>query len=431
MLAGALLANAAHAGETGRTVSGVSAVQMFDLATRAEKEHDTALATQIYEALATDPSLDARSEARFRHARLLIEQKRLADAAVLYRAILDEKPNAQRVRLELAALMARMGNMASARRALRQVQAGGLPPDVARLVDQYVAALRAAKPINASIELALAPSNNINRATTATKLDTVIAPFQISDDARAQSGLGLKLGGQISGRLPVGRHLDLVARLSGQGNFYRAGTFNDMTTSAQLGIEGVVRGLRLRPMAGHSRRWYGGQIYADTDTISLNAGRGVGRRAQVELDLALGRADYKLNDLQDGTIVTANLAYERALSQRMGGSVSLGMERVAARDLGYATLAFNGQGLIWREMGKTSLYLLTSISRLNADARLLLFADRRRDWLVRATVGATFRKLTVAGFSPIVRLSYEDNQSTVGLYRYHRLSGDVGITRAF
>jgi hypothetical protein len=158
------------------TVSGLKPTQMFDLASQAEQKQDTALAVQIYKALANDPSLDVRNEARFRHAKLMVRDRRLNEAAVLYRAILDEKPDAQRVRLELAGVLAQMGEVGRARRELRQAQAGGLPPDVAHVVDQFQAALRSYKPLGGSFELGLAPSTNINRATSANTINTVIAP---------------------------------------------------------------------------------------------------------------------------------------------------------------------------------------------------------------------------------------------------------------
>jgi hypothetical protein len=62
---------------------------------------------------------------------------------------------------------------------------------------------------------------------------------------------------------------------------------------------------------------------------------------------------------------------------------------------------------------------------------LFLFPERRREWLYQASGGATFRTLTVHGFAPLVRLTYERNYSTVGLYDYRRLAADIGIARAF
>jgi len=114
-----------------------SAPQVFDLATKAQNANDTATAITLYRALEHDPDVDVRCEARFRHGQLLESQKLYADAAVLFRAVLDEKPDATRVRLELAKVLALSGRENAARRELRAAQAGGLPPDVARLVNQF------------------------------------------------------------------------------------------------------------------------------------------------------------------------------------------------------------------------------------------------------------------------------------------------------
>lgn len=414
-----------------RTITGVSAGQLFDLAERAEKRGDNATAEKIYKGLEQDPLADNRNEARFRHGQLLARLGKLAEAATLYRAILDEMPDAQRVRLELAALLGRMGDMAAARRALRQAQAGGLPPDVARVVDQYAAALRSYKPINASLEIALSPSNNINRATSATTLDTILAPFQLSDDARARSGLGLRISAQVAARLPLSHQLNLTGRLSEQANFYRDASFDDWVGAGEVGVETLLGKFRLRPLIGRSYRWYGTHPYATTDTASFSVDRALGHRDQLSAKLGFGRANYRLNDLQDGHIYDASLTYERAVSARAGGSIGLSFERQGARDPGYATKAGAVELLAWRDAGRTTFYATGSVSRLTADARLTLFPEPRKDWQFRLTVGATLRRFTIASFAPVVRLSYERNQSTVGIYDYHRLGADIGISRAF
>lgn len=82
-------------------------------------------------------------------------------------------------------------------------------------------------------------------------------------------------------------------------------------------------------------------------------------------------------------------------------------------------------------MGRTTAFLSGGVHRLEGDDGLFLFPARRQEWLWQASIGATFRRLQIAGFAPVVRVSYERNASTVGLYDYHRLFGQVGITRAF
>jgi outer membrane protein len=414
-----------------RVVRGLSSLQLFELADRALAASDISSAETIYRALAADPDANVRAEARFRHAQLLQSQKRLTDAAILLRAILDEKPDAQRVRLELAKVLALMGDQQGAYRALRQAQAGGLPPDVAALVSQFTTAFRANKPYGFSVELALAPDSNINRATSADTLDTIIAPLQLSDDAQQQSGVGLKIGTQAFARIPLGKDVNLAPRLSGQASLYRSRQFNDIAGSAQLGVEWTKGRSRYIPAIGRTYRWYGGKVYAVTDTASINWRRRLGKKAQLDTDIAIGRSAYKLNLLQSGTIYTASLSYERAFDARSGGSVTVSGQRQSANDAGYAT-ASGGLGLLyWHELGQMTVFGTADVRRLEADARLLLFPKRRQETYGRLSLGATFRQIQVAGFSPLLRGSYERNKSSVGLYNYSRSAFEVGITRAF
>jgi hypothetical protein len=406
--------------------------QLFSVADQARDAGDFPSAEAAYRALTSHPDLELRTEARFRLGQMLASQKKFAEAAVLYRAILDEKPNAQGVRLELAAVLAYMGKEASARREIRQVKAtGGLPIEVAQLVDQFSTSLRALRPYGASFELALAPSTNINRATSATTLDTVIAPFELSDDARAQSGVGLKLGGQVYGRVALNPALKLIARGSAQSSLYRAKQFNDVVFAAEAGLDTNVGKVRLQPKAGRSWRYFGNKLYATTNTLSVNGTKALGKSGQLEIDGSLGFTSYRLNKLQDGKIMAFSAGYERALSARAGGGLTINVQRQTARDPGYANWSGGVTLLAWREIYGSTVFVTAQGSRLVSDARLALFPKKREDWLGRANLGINVRKIQIAGFSPVVRLSYEYNASTVGLYDFKRVGAEIGITRAF
>lgn len=409
----------------------LSAAQMLDVASQAQQAGKLADAETIYAALTKDPDIDVRSEARFRLSQLLTGQKRYVDAAIALRAILDEKSDAQRVRLELARVLALMGDERGAFKVLRQASAGGLPPDVALVVKQFTNAFRSRKPLGASLELALAPDSNINRSTNADTLDTIVAPLQLSRDARRQSGVGLKIGGQAYVRLPVAEGVRWLTRLSSQANLYRSSAFNDISGSAQTGVEWSKGRSVWSPSLGRTYRWYGGNLYAVTDTASLNWRRALGVKAQLESDAAVGRSGYRLNALQSGTIYDFSVSYERALSMRSGGSVTLSTERQKAADPGYSTTSAGLGVAYWHELGQITLFASANARRLEADARLLLFPRRRRETYWRLGAGATFRQIQIAGFSPVLRASHERNRSSVGIYDYGRNTVEFGISRAF
>jgi tetratricopeptide (TPR) repeat protein len=415
----------------GQVRTGLKAADIMAVAERAEAAGDSATAIDAYTALAADPDIDVRSEARFRHGKLLAAAKDYRGAALLYRAILDEKPDAGRVRLELASVLYLLGDLGGSRRELRQAQAGGLPPDVAVVVDQFAGALRSLRPYGASISIALAPDSNINRATDAQTLDTIIAPLDLSEDARERSGVGLKVGAQAFARLPLAPGLSILPRLSGQGELYREKRFNDVSGSVGLGLELVSGADRIRPSAGATWRQYGGDLYARTQNVSVGWSHPLGRLAQLDTDVSVSRTRYLQNALQDGWIYDLGASYQRAFDARSGGTLSLSATRQSAEDPGYSTTSGGATLLGYREFGRTTAFASAGVRRLVGDERLFLFPEKRREWLLSASMGATFRAATVAGFAPLVRLSFERNASSVGIYDYTRQAAEFGITRAF
>lgn len=409
----------------------LTAEQMFALAEEAGRRGDLAAAEAVYRALAEDPSIDLRSEARFRLAMMAVSRGRFADAAILLRRILDERPDAHRVRLELARILERMGDDVGARRALREAQAGGLPPDVARLVDRYSAALRARKPFGASIELAIAPDSNINRATRSETLGTVIGDFVLDEDSRERSGTGIAARGQAFVRRPIGERTNLLARISGSTDLYRHGDFNDLALGLSAGPEVAVGRDRIALEVGVLRRWYGGRKLSDTVHIGINWMRPVDRQSQLRTTLVAGIVDRALNPLQDGKNWSLSIAYERALSSRAGVAISLSAFLQDLQDPGYSIASVRAELTGYRDFGPTTVVGTLAYGRLESPERLIIYPRRRVDDHFRLSVAATFRQLAVQGFAPLVRIIAERNRSSIELFDYRRLRGEFGIARAF
>jgi len=166
----------------------MSAAELFAFADAARDRGELELAEKAYRALARDPELELRVEARFRLGMMLADRMgKYREAAVEFRAILDEKPDAAGVRLQLARMQAQLGDLAAARKELRAARASNLPPEVDQMVRFYANALESMKRSGGSFEFALAPSNNINRATNSDTLGTVIGDFTLDEDAKARS----------------------------------------------------------------------------------------------------------------------------------------------------------------------------------------------------------------------------------------------------
>jgi outer membrane protein len=389
----------------------LSPTEMFAVAEAAQRRGDIATAERLYRSLTADRSLELRNEARFRLATLYVREHRYKDAGILFRQILDEQPNAQRVRLELANVLALLGDDASARRELRAARAGDLPPEVAAMVDRFSAALRSRKPVGGSVQIGVASDTNINRATRSDTLGTVIGDFILNEDAKAHSGLGLSFDGQGFGRVPVGTAASILLTLSGAGDLYRQ--------------------KRLNVSLGLARRWYADQLYTSAVGGRVDVTRPLSGVAQLRVSATGDKVRNYVNRLESGWVYSGSAILEHALSARAGAGLAVSAGRRSLRDPGYSTTSGEITGFAYREAGRTTMTGSLSLGHLAADKRLLLFPEKRSEWLVRGTVGATFRQATVHGFAPTVQLTLERNRSTIELYDYRRAALEIGIIRAF
>lgn len=406
--------------------------QLFVFADAARDAGNFEIAETAYRALAGNPDPDLRTEARFRLGLMLADrQQKYREAAVEFRRILDEKPGAARVRLELARMDAQLGNLGAARREMRAAQAAGLPPEVERMVRFYAAALQARKPFGGSIELAFAPDSNINRATRSDTLGTVLGNFTLDQNAQARSGLGLAVRGQGYFRTGLDARSTLLVRLDTSANLYRDPQFHDVIVSLQAGPEFRSGADRITLSAGPTWRWYGAQPYSRSLGGEASVQHPMGAKGQGRLTGGIIHTANLRNALQTADTFSLGTGYDRALSARFGGGLGLNASRTAARDPGYSDVTLSGSAYAFREVGRTTLVAALGYSRLEADARLLLYPQRRTDNRLTATASATWRALQWHGFAPITRLRWERNRSTIELYTYRRVAAELGIASAF
>lgn len=406
--------------------------EMFLFADSARDAGDFATAEVAYQALAGNPDQDIRSEARFRHALMLADlMDRPRDAAVLLREILDEQPDAARVRVELARMQAALGNFEAARRELRAAQASGLPPQVEQIVRFYANALSARQPFGGSLQVALAPDSNINRATQSETLETVIGDFDLSDDAQATSGIGATLRGQAYYRLGLGASADLLLRANGSARFYGRDEFNDYIASLQLGPQFTLGNERVSVAVLASHRWFGNEPNNAAFGVSANWQRPVNDTTRMTLDATAIRSNDKFSDLRDSNRYSASLGLDRAFSARFGGGLRLAGFREVARDPGYSLTSGGFEAYVFREVGQTTLVASAGYDHLEADERLALYPRRRNDERVELGLSGTFRALRVGSFAPLASFRFERSSSSVEIYDYRRLALELGVTAAF
>ena len=313
---------------------------------------------------------------------------------------------------------------------MRAAQASGLPADVQQAVRFYAGALEASRRSGLSLGVALAPDTNINRSTRSDTLGTIVGDLTLDRDAKAQSGVGLAVRGQGFARLGEGT-LNLLTQISVQASLYREAEFNDLILALQSGPEIASGKGKFNLNAAVGARWYGGDAYSRSYGVDASWLQAAGKRGQIRLGGGVMREDNQRSDLQDATVTSARVTYDRAFSSVLGGGAQLVATRSAARDPGYATASGAGSLYLFREIGRVTAVADLAYSHLEADQRLLLFPRRRIDDRYAGGLSLTLRSLRLGRIAPVVSMRYERNRSTVEIYDYERISGEVGLTASF
>ena len=404
---------------------------MFTLADRLAEQGRIAEAEMLLQSLTHNRDIDIRSEARFRTGLLRERQRDWAGAARAYRELLEEKPNAGPVRLQLARVLVEMGADRDALRQFERASSAGLPDDVTRIVNQFQLALRANRLVGGSVEVGIAPNSNINQASGSRIVEVGPLPIELSPDARAQSGVGLTMSSQIFWRPRLGAKTNLLLTLNSSGNLYRKSRFNEISAFLTAGPELLNGRSRYRLSVIGGLQWFGQKRYATSYGAEFDWLLQTDSKSQVQLDLSALRKEYEINPGLTGWALSAVARYERALSPRLFGRLLARLDRQGARDPAYATWSTGGELLLSRETGPVSLYARGGYYRTWAEAPFSFPDARRQDRMLDLEGGCLFRHFRLWNLSPIVRVNRTISHSPVFFFDYRRTSVEFGLAREF
>jgi hypothetical protein len=428
-----LLTAAALQSAPGRAQSNdavLTAPETFALAERYQRDGRARAAEVLLEALTRDRDSIIRAEARFRLGQSRMRRHDYRGAVDAFSALLAEKPDAQPARIALAQALALEGKRGAAARQLRRAQSAGLPPEVQRLVDRFGDVLRRTRPYGVSLELGIAPDSNINQATQSRTIDVGGFPLAIDDSGRASSGVGLTASADAFATLPLRSNLSFVSRVAANGNFYRRSRFDDLLISASTGPEWTIGRTVLRPAATYSWRQFGGSRYSQGFGGMLQMLSPVGKTGQVGATVTLSDQHYRIA-AQSGLQLVATASYEKALSARLYARLAATVQRVDAKADAYATTSFGGSVSLSRDAGAATVYVDAGYLRTNADGPFALFGAGRRDDRIDLSAGAAWKRLSILGLTPVIRLQRTFNRSPLEIYQFKRTRVELALREQF
>ena len=363
----------------------------------------------------------------------------LSTAEGEFRAVLRDRPDMTRARLELARALMLDGKDAAADHHFRLAeQDADLPPEIEKTIHEARGILRSRRNWTFNFNFGLAPDSNINNATDARTInfDRGSGPetLTLNPDARRKGGTGQTVGAAGSVRLRLKDGVAVVVDGNGQFTNYRGGDADDVSGLLAAGPELTMKsGARAAVQAVVFSHWYGGKVaqrgVGARFTYQQNLDRGQRIGAQVDIR----RVSSDFSNAYDGTSYAAYLSYERVVHKSMVGSASVFARRDDLGVAGYSSTELGFNLGIGGELPKgINAGISAGISRALFDEPILAFGpDARHDWRMNARAYLGLRSIRVLGFSPSLTYTYSRTSSNIAFYSSQRSRLEFSLARYF
>ena len=336
----------------------------------------------------------------------------LDEAIAALHAILVERPDLVRVRLELARAFFLKEEDGLSRRHFDQVLAGNPPAAVVTNIRRFLSIMRARRRWTAYAGAAIAPNSNINGASDAeTVLIPVfgqLLPFRRSADSRSQSGVGFSLWGGGEYQHPLDERVRMRFGADAARDEYGGSKFDRTFMGVHFGPRWLASPRTEFSVLGVAhRQWTAGSPDNDALGGRVEAWRGLTRTIGANASVSWRRRDYRRRNSLDGPVTDYSLGLVWVVTPTLRTRASVGYVRERpkfpsgrnatrlgrlgadlALPLGF-TLGASGE-MRWRDFKGTGRDYLT------------LDGARRSDRTHILRVSVLNRAFTVLGFSPQV-----------------------------
>ena len=350
-------------------------------------------------------------------------------AAERFEEILAQRPGLTRVRLELAQAYYLAGRDDKAKYHFNTSLADELPSSAEAVVESFLRRIDARTRWSVSLSASILPET---RRSDREEVLIGGVPFRLDEDARASSGIGGLFSTGVSYSPTITDDMRGVLAASAAAKVYERSDWNDVTTSADIGLSrlfdngSVSGGLRL------GRRWTGGERYQRNLGPWAQARLRLSSSTHLSLPLSAGYRTHDERPDRDGWRITAAPRLLHVLDSRTSIAVEPTFEMVEAKTDHYGSRLVGLGTTISRSFeGGLSISLSPSAHIRRYAARDPLFGTRQVDRNFRLGVRMLHRSLRYGGFAPYIGYSLEWNRSNISIHDY-RIHGVIaGVSRAF
>jgi outer membrane protein len=388
-------------------------------------------------ALAHAPELTM--ERHFLQGYVAAQTNELKTAESEFRAVLRDRPDMTRARLELAQVLMRQGKEAAADHHFRLAEeAADLPPEIEKTIRQARGIIRSRRNWTFNLDFAFVPDSNINNATDARTIDLDFGAgpqsATLNPDARAKSAVGQQVSANGSVRLRLKDGLAMVIDGNGQFTNYRGSDADDISALLAAGPELTMKnGGHVAIQALGYSRWYSGKVAQQGAGARFTYQQNLDRGQRIGTQVEVRQINSHFSSQYDGMSYAGYLSYERVMHKSLIGSATLFARTEDLKSAGYSSKEFGANLGIGGELPKgINAGLSFGISRALFDEPVFILGpDPRRDWRMNGRAYVGLRSVRVLGFSPSVTYTFSKTDSNIRLYDATRHRVAFSLARYF
>jgi outer membrane protein len=299
-------------------------------------------------------------------------------------------------------------------------------------IDRYLFMIREEKNWSYTFGVSFAPDTNLNAGPGIHDITLLGADFELSDDARRQSGVGLAFDGSVEYAPRIGADTRLRIGLQGTQSLYTKGEFDDTTGTVYVGPRFVRGRWDVSVLGTGFARRFGGVPYNGAVGGRIEATYYPSGKTAISIGLAAQRVRYALDIGRNGGSYSLSSSVLHTLDAASGMVVKGGVSRQTALVPSLAnTSLFAAIGYFRDLKGGFTIYAEPSYSRTRYDALLTAFGIVRADDAFTGTLTLLNRHIVLGRFTPKISYSYTRQDSDIPLYQYRRNRLEIGLTTSF
>lgn len=365
----------------------------------------------------------------FLRAQLEFAQGNFELAANIYRRLLSAKPDALRVRLELARALFAARDFPAARYHFEFALGQTLDEQVRENIYRFLRAIRG-RTSWLTFSAMFGQDSNPNFATDAQTVRLYGLPFELNPDARARKSFGAVI--QAQGRHAFGEENRNFVTGNAEVRDY-AGSYADLRALEVTLGRSLIKGRDLwTAEAGPLAASFQDRTLYEGGLIRITNARPFGEQLLSSTYLSAKRLSYRDAPQLSGYQYWGGTTVRYALGPSAGVWASAGLGRNVADEAPYRYRSVEGSLGMSKELpARFNLQASVSANRVEYDEALPLFGETRRDRLWRFDLDLTARDWRLAGFAPRLSYSVGRNDSNLPLYEYERSFAGIGVTREF